>query len=48
MIEIGIIDALVCSAIVAPIAIYFLKSANDRLILEIAQHNLVKRNLEES
>jgi PAS domain S-box-containing protein len=48
LIEIGVIDALVCSAIVAPIAIYFLKSANDRLILEIAQHNLVKRNLEES
>ncbi len=47
LIEIGVIDALVCSAIVAPTVIYFLKSANDKLALEIAQHNLAKRNLEE-
>jgi PAS domain S-box-containing protein len=48
LIEIGVIDAFVSSAIIAPIVIYFLKSANDRLILEIKERKLAEDALNES
>jgi PAS domain S-box-containing protein len=48
LIVIGVIDAFVSSAIIAPIVIYFLKSANDRLILEITERKLAEDALNES
>ncbi len=48
LIGIGVIDAFVSSAIIAPIVIYFLKSANDRLTLEITEHKLTEDALNES
>ncbi len=48
LIVIGVIDAFVSSAIIAPIVIYFLKSSNDRLIMEIKERKLAEDALNES
>ncbi|MGE5300646.1 MAG: ATP-binding protein [Acidobacteriota bacterium] len=48
LIRIGIVDAFVVSLFVAPIVIYFLKAANERLQHDIDKHRLTEYALKES
>lgn len=48
LIEIGAIDALICSLIAAPVIIYSLKSANEKLKQEIIERKLSEDALRES